>query len=89
MAVLKRDVTARPGAKWNLVYDQSRRELYVEIRSNGAVKRHGIEAALKMDGSDDLHLAFVDMFKARGQNRPVPSAGGLCGAPAKAIGCKR
>jgi hypothetical protein len=64
MAVLKRDVTAQPGAKWNLVYDQSRRELYVEIHSHGAVKRHGIEAALKMDGADDLSLAFVDMFKA-------------------------
>ena len=38
MAVLKRDVTAQPGAKWNLVYDLSRHELYVEIHSNGAVK---------------------------------------------------
>ena len=49
----------------NLVYDQGRRELYVEIHSNGAAKRHGVEAALKMDGSDDLSLAFVDMFKAK------------------------
>jgi hypothetical protein len=65
MAVLKRDVTAQPGAKWNLVYDLSRHELYVEIHSNGAAKRHGVEAALKMDGSDDLSLAFVDMFKAK------------------------
>jgi hypothetical protein len=64
MAVLKRDVTTERGAKWNLVYDQGRRELYVEIHSNGAVKRHGVEAAMKMDGSDDLRLAFVDMFKA-------------------------
>jgi hypothetical protein len=45
-----------------LVYDQGRRELYVEIRASGAIKRHSVEAALKMDGSDDLRLAFVDMF---------------------------
>jgi hypothetical protein len=64
MAVLRRDVTAQPGAKWNLVYDQGRRELYVEIHSNGAIKRHGVEAALKMDGADDLSLAVVDLFKA-------------------------
>jgi hypothetical protein len=64
MAVLKQDVTAQPGAKWNLVYDLSRHELYVEIHSNGAVKRHGVDAAMKMNGSDDLRLAIVDMFNA-------------------------
>jgi hypothetical protein len=63
MAILKRDVTAQPsGTKWKLVYDQGRRELYVEIHTSGAIKRHSVEAALKMDGSDDLRLAFVDMF---------------------------
>jgi hypothetical protein len=63
MAILKRDVTAQPGGtKWKLVYDQGRRELYVELHASGVIKRHSVEAALKMDGSDDLRLAFVDMF---------------------------
>ena len=44
---------------------RERPDQIVEIHSNGAAKRHGVEAALKMDGSDDLSLAFVDMFKAK------------------------
>ena len=63
MAVLKRNVTAEPGTKWNLVYDQGRGDLYVEIITKGSVKRHGVSAAMKMKGSSDLRLAIVDMFK--------------------------
>jgi hypothetical protein len=59
MAILKRNVTTAPEMKWNLVYDQDRRELYVEI----GAKRHSVPAAMKMKGSDDLRLAIVDMFK--------------------------
>jgi hypothetical protein len=64
MTVLKRNVTTSPEMKWNLVYDQRHRQLYVEISSKGGVKRHGVEAAMQMNGSDDLRLAIVDMFKA-------------------------
>jgi hypothetical protein len=57
MAVLRRDVTAQPGAKWNLVYDQGRHELYVEIHSNGAIKRHVVDLfkAIPRD-TDDGHV---------------------------------
>jgi hypothetical protein len=63
MAVLKRNVTTAPGKKWNLVYDQGRREVYVEIHLIGGVRRHGVDAAMKMEGSDNLRLAIVDLFK--------------------------
>jgi hypothetical protein len=63
MAILKRNVTTAPAEKWNLVYDQGRGELYVEIHVKGSVKRHGVSAAMKMKHSDDLRLAIVDIFK--------------------------
>jgi hypothetical protein len=63
MAVLKRKLTATPYEKWVLVYNQYPREFYVEIRTNGVVKRYSVEEAIKVAGSDDLRLAIVDMFK--------------------------
>jgi hypothetical protein len=63
MAVLKRNVTTASDEKWILVYDNSRRKFYVEVREKGILKRHSIERAIKMDGSAGLRLAIVDMFK--------------------------
>jgi hypothetical protein len=64
MAILKRNVTSTTGEKWDLVYDQAAGQLYVEIHSKGGVKRHDVSAAMKMEGSGDLRVAIVDMFKA-------------------------
>ena len=66
----------------NLVYDQGRRELSVEIHSNGAAKRHGVEAALKMDGSDDLQLGvcrYVQGQTPRYERRARPNELGHSG----------
>ena len=64
MAILRRNLTTAPAAKWTLAYDQGRRKLFVEILSKGVVKSYGVDAAMKMEGSDDLRLTIIDMFKA-------------------------
>jgi hypothetical protein len=63
MSILKMNVTASPGEKWTLVYDQNTPDFFVEIRSGRQTKRHSIAAALKRAGSSNLRLAIVDVFK--------------------------
>jgi hypothetical protein len=55
----KRNVTTAPDKIWNLVYDQDRQDLYVEIDAN----RFGVSVAVKLKGSDDLRLVIVETFE--------------------------
>ena len=75
MAILNRDVTTEGAQKWNLAYDQGRREFCVDIKLNGAVKRHGVDAAMKMDGADEgAQDPFYAFHHRTGLNRYVPSS---------------
>jgi len=64
MSQVKRELFRKAHEWWHLVYDQPRRELYVEFKDQRGVTRIALGEALSMDGEgpDGLRLVIADLF---------------------------